>query len=385
MPSSAVWWRHAAAGLVALLVGIGFARFGYTPLIPALIEADWLTPPQAAYLGAANLAGYFAGSLLAAGLARRAAPGLLIRASLVVTVLSFAACALPWGFWWFFPWRFASGFTGAVIMVLALPLVFSRAPADRRARASGLVFTGVGLGVVLSGTLLPVVIPWGVAAVWFGFAGLGALAVLATWPSWRDEAAPTTATAPAARAAGLPILLLFIAYALDGAAFVPHTVFWVDFIARGLERGVATGSQFWIAFGIGALIGPLAAGFVAEKIGFALSVTLCYALKAAAIALPLVATTDLALALSPLIVGALTPGGSALLSGRIAELAGLERHRAVWGGMTGAFAFAQAAGGYGFSYLFEVTYSYGLLFALGAGMMLLTAALCAASAAMARR
>ena len=54
--------RHAIlAGLCATLVGIGLARFDYTPLIPALIAERWFTPSAAAYLGAANLAGYIAG------------------------------------------------------------------------------------------------------------------------------------------------------------------------------------------------------------------------------------------------------------------------------------------------------------------------------------
>jgi Uncharacterised MFS-type transporter YbfB len=54
-------WLSAAAGLCASLVGLGLARFAYTPLIPALIAAKWFSPADAVYLGAANLAGYLAG------------------------------------------------------------------------------------------------------------------------------------------------------------------------------------------------------------------------------------------------------------------------------------------------------------------------------------
>ena len=35
------FWRAVLAGLCATLVGIGLARFAYTPLIPALIENDY--------------------------------------------------------------------------------------------------------------------------------------------------------------------------------------------------------------------------------------------------------------------------------------------------------------------------------------------------------
>jgi hypothetical protein len=54
------------AGLVASLVGIGLARFGYTPLLPVMIHAQWFDASQAAYLGAANLAGYLVGAFRAA-------------------------------------------------------------------------------------------------------------------------------------------------------------------------------------------------------------------------------------------------------------------------------------------------------------------------------
>jgi hypothetical protein len=52
-------WRAALAALSANLVGIGLARFAYTPLITALAEAGWFTAKAATYLGAANLAGTF--------------------------------------------------------------------------------------------------------------------------------------------------------------------------------------------------------------------------------------------------------------------------------------------------------------------------------------
>ena len=55
--------RAIFAGLCASLVGIGLARFGYTPLIPPLIEAHWFAAQDVVYLGAANLVGYLVGAL----------------------------------------------------------------------------------------------------------------------------------------------------------------------------------------------------------------------------------------------------------------------------------------------------------------------------------
>ena len=45
-------------------------------------------------------------------------------------------------------------------------------------------------------------------------------------------------------------------YALDGIGFVPHSVFVDDYVARGLERGLA-----FAAFSAGAVCGPTLTGW----------------------------------------------------------------------------------------------------------------------------
>ena len=107
------YWRAVSAGLCANMVGVGLARFAYTPLIPALIAAHWFAPSAAAYLGAANLAGYLAGALLARPIALRAGSATGLRAMMTVATAAFFACALPLSLGWFFVWRLASGVSGA--------------------------------------------------------------------------------------------------------------------------------------------------------------------------------------------------------------------------------------------------------------------------------
>jgi hypothetical protein len=79
-------WLFAVAGLCASLVGLGLARFAYTPLIPALIAAKWFSPAEAVYLGAANLAGYLAGALIARELGARAGSVRTLRIMMVIAL-----------------------------------------------------------------------------------------------------------------------------------------------------------------------------------------------------------------------------------------------------------------------------------------------------------
>ncbi len=118
-------WRASLSGACASLVGIGLARFAYTPLLPAIIGAHWFGPSAAAYLGAANLAGYLAGALLGRPLAARIPVPALLRGLMLLTTVTFFACAMPVSLGWFFVWRLLSGFSGGSLMVLAAPTVLT--------------------------------------------------------------------------------------------------------------------------------------------------------------------------------------------------------------------------------------------------------------------
>src|SRR5262249_29508519 len=102
-------WLFAVAGLSASLVGLGLARFAYTPLIPALIAAKWFSPAEVVYLSAVNLAGYLAGALIARELGARIGSVRALRGAMVLATASFFACAVPFSFIWFFAWRFLAG------------------------------------------------------------------------------------------------------------------------------------------------------------------------------------------------------------------------------------------------------------------------------------
>ena len=156
--------RRAALGFCALLVGIGLGRFGYPPLIPLLVKDGWFTAAQADYLGARwNLAGYVAGSAGAGIAGHHVKTSLAVRLALVTVAAGFFACALPLPFLWFVFWRLAAGVSGAVLMVIGVPSVLAKIPPAVRGRSGGLIFTGVGAGMALSGTVIPVFARMGTA------------------------------------------------------------------------------------------------------------------------------------------------------------------------------------------------------------------------------
>ena len=371
-------WRATVAALSANLVGIGLARFGYTPLIPALIAAGWFTPAAAIYLGAANLAGYLAGALGARTIACRLGVSATLRFAMLLTAATLFACAYPLGFWWFFPWRLISGVTGGILMALAAPSVLPRIAPERRGVAGGVIFTGVGLGIAASGTLVPLLMRWGLAQTWFGLGGIALVLTFLAWHGWpQSEAVNREVPRGRATASSLALYALYMEYALNAVGLVPHMVFLVDFIARGLNQGLHAAAGYWVLFGIGALVGPLVGGHLGDRIGFGRTLRLAFAVQMICVVLPIATTSSVGLAISSFVVGAFVPGIVAITIGRVRELSPAEPavQAASWGLCTTAFAIGQAIAGYGFSYIFAHSGSgYGPLFLLAAAALLLALA-----------
>lgn len=380
-------WRAAVAGLANLVVAVGISRFSYTALVPALIGAGLLTAGEAGYIGAVNLVGYMVGAWFAAPVGRRFGIVASLRAALVLTVLSLVALAPDFGFAWMFGWRLAAGLATGLMMVLGTSLVVATAPPRYVGRVGGVVFIGPGLGIAISGVFVPLFLGLGIAEAWLGMAGLAVLGLLVAWSGWPAEhPRPTPGESPAAHAGSAPtttarasraVIAAHVAsFFLFGIALMPHSIFWVDFVARGLGHGIAIGGLFWTMVGGAALLGPMAYGLLAERIGFAAGLVLTNLILAVGLALPVYWTGFGALTASSMIFGSLVAGLASLMSGRCRELVPASELPRLWGIMTVAVSGGQAVGGAFQAYLFEIADSYDPVFASGAIAQIVAALLC---------
>ncbi|QXZ08848.1 MFS transporter [Comamonas sp. Y33R10-2] len=369
-------------GFMATLSGVGLARFAYTALMPQMVHAGWFNGEQVAYLGAANLLGYLIGALAAAPLAERLGSVRMLVMCWVVVMLSFAACSLPQPMELFFVWRVMAGIAGAALMVLGPSVAMSATAPQRRAALGPLMFCGIGAGALLAATLVPMFAHASLSAVWWALTGLCALAL---WFGWRAarQIVPHTAKANNSAAPAEPhrplwsaaVILLFFAYTCDAFGFVPHTVFWVDYLDRELLLGASYASMQWAFFGLGATLGPLCAAYCAARWGWRGATTGAYAIKAVAIGLPLVWGGFAGHAISGFVVGALSPGMAAIISGYLMQLIGPAQHKKMWGYATAAFALLQASAGYLMAFIYAQTGSYRSLFVLGFTALALGSAL----------
>ncbi len=363
-------YRAAFAGLLAMFLGIGVARFGYAPLVPALVAAHWFTAAQAFWLGAVNLLGYFIG---AAGM--RAWRGSLPARPLVLglmaaTAVSLLASGLGWGMVWFGLWRLTSGVTGGMLMVLMAAAVVGRAPAQARGKVSGITFSGMGAGFAASSLLIPLLLGHGLVFTWEALGLAGVAATAAAWGLMPRSTVPVRAEQAAREKMSRPVLLLVGAYSLSALGFVPHMLFLASFVAIGLHRGIVAGAEVSAWFGVAAAVGPVVLGRVADRFGFLATLTAGYVVMTLCVAAPLIDDSAAALVASAIGVGAVALGAVMLVAGALAGMVRPDRLAAEWGLATMAYAVVQALAAAGFSSIFHVSGSYLLLFGIGVAAML---------------
>lgn len=363
------WIRTAIGAQATLLVGMGLGRFSYTPMVPALIEAGALSAAEAGLVGAANLGGYLIGGLAVPWLLSRAAVRDILRASLLLSFIALSASAVPAGFAWLLAWRGLLGITVAVMMVLAIASVTAVAPARRLGRATGIAFTGVGLGIFFAAAGLPFLLEHGLTWAWLGTAAIGLIGLVVGLWGWHGPAvaAAQARTGPTS-GPGPHAVRLVIAQGLFSIGLVPHSIYWVDYLVRGLDWSMAEGGAQWTLFGLGAVTGTIAWGWLADRFGFSTVLTLVFASLAAGLALPVLAPGPLAVVLSSLVVGA-QPGLSAVIAGRAQQAIGAGSMLGLWRWMVLAVGTGQLVGGYGLVVLFNSRGSYTEVFLVGAAAM----------------
>jgi MFS family permease len=257
-------------------------------------------------------------------------------------------------------------------MVLAAPTVLPHIAPARRGLASGAIFMGVGLGIAASGTIVPILLSQGLLQTWIGLGIVSLVLTLLAWNGWPRSTAPNLQSVASATRHPKPtwgLRTLYAEYALNAVGLVPHMIFLVDYVARGLGKGLDAGSQFWVLFGIGAIIGPVITGHLADRVGFRPALRMAFVVEAAAVAIPAIGLGTSSLIVSSIIMGAFTSGIVPLALGRVNEL--LVHHPAsrktAWSMATTSFALLQAGAAYGMSFLFiHMGGNYTILFIIGA-------------------
>lgn len=345
--------RALLAGIGCLIIAMGIGRFAYTPLLPAMQRALGFGNELAGLVASANYLGYFLGALattlLPASLDKRS----LLRLCLVASIITTGAMAWTESPPLWIALRFIAGIASAGTFVLAGTLVMQSLQSVGQESRMGVHFTGVGVGIALSGLLLAQAgdtLGW--RGGWTALALCSAALLPLCWtiPKPRSLETPTAQAglAPAAPASStavpfaFPMRLLVIAYFCEGLGYIVSGTFLVAII-KTTPGLAAFGEYAWVAVGLTAAPSAMLWSAVLKKTGPLAALIAAHLIQAVGIVLPVLSDS-----LGAALGAAITFGGTFVgitvlainLAGRIAPA----HSGHVIGVLTAAFGLGQILG-----------------------------------------
>ncbi|MCH2001784.1 YbfB/YjiJ family MFS transporter [Acinetobacter seifertii] len=368
-------YRMSLLIFLATCLGIGVFRFSYTALMPIMIVQYGWTHDFASFLGSANLLGYLLGALLALFSIKEKSIPILILSSAVVGSLSLLCCTfIHMPLVWFVFWRTISGIAGGLLMILAPSFAMKNIAMSQRLKVNFLGFSGIGVGVLSATIIIPLLKNMPVQYVWSIFAALsifGSLVLFQLLKHQPQQSVQTTSQIPQSIKHSRLGVVIIIAYMCSAFAYIPHSLFWMDYLSGTLHFPLQQRNLFWVLYGIGSCIGAFVAYCLSRFTGYLQAIKWLYGIYCIAVALPFFSHAISLLALSSFLTGLLTPATVFISSYSLLQIYE-QRYQKLWSLATIGFASTQLLGGVVISTLHHLHWSYAHLF-LMSGIVLLFA------------
>ena len=309
----------ALASAVSLAVAMGIGRFAFTPLLPMMLHDGVIDLRSASWLASANYLGYLAGALLCTfqpwiwARAPRLPPidgPWLVRAGLVATGLLTLGMALPLPALWPLL-RFAAGVASALVFVYTSGWCLSQLARLQATALGGVMYTGPGAGIVVSGLFATAMVAWHWRAStgWLIFGTLAFALTALVWRTVRSGAGPQPAATASLGGDALSgahgraeVAFLAVAYGLAGFGYIVTATF-LPVIARESLPASPWLDMFWPIFGLGVVSGSLLAARVRVSGDLRLMLVGSYCVQAAGIAVSLMRPSLAGFAIGSLMLG----------------------------------------------------------------------------------
>lgn len=377
-------------GHLNVLSALGFARFGYTMILPPMKEGLRLTYAETGWLATGNFIGYLIASLIAGLMASRWPPRRLILIALLCLAAGLGATAVVAGFLSALAARTFTGLASGAVYIPAMSLPTLWFAAHRRGMGAGIQTGGSGLGLILSGLLIPWMLrqfgPGGwrhswllltvlVSAVW-----LLTLLFLHNRPEEIGHrpygAGETPAPSPRGPArwrevfANPGLWALGAIFACFGFSYVIYVTFFAAFLVKEGGFSPEAAGQLWGLAGVLSLGSGLIWGALADRIGKRFGLAIVFALQAACFATFALARVTPAFVASAILFGVTAWSIPAIMAAAVGDYARTSLAPAALGFITIIFGVGQAiappiAGG-----LADWTQTFSGAFLLASGVAL---------------
>ena len=295
-------WIVVLAGTLTIVAALGLGRFSLGMLLPSMGSDLGLSYSRMGFVGTGNFLGYLIGVLISSRLVKRFDYRAVINNGLFLVGFSMIVVGRASGFWLVLFAFFFTGIGSGLANVPVMGLVSQWFGATLRGRAAGIMVSGIGLGIMITGLLIPSINNWaGPGQGWrINWMILGvlvlAIAVLCSFvirnrPSEMglqlvEKAGAKEAGKPSGSCGEPPVLArkrtlfhLGSIYFCFGFSVVIYVTFVITSLINDHGFSEAVAGRFWVWFGfLGMFSGPIF-GSLSDLAGRARTLALVYSLQ----------------------------------------------------------------------------------------------------------
>lgn len=304
-------------GVFALFIAMSIGRFAYTPILPFMQQEAGFSTRFAGFLASSNYAGYLVGAIIASIVPLKRNRAIFLRISIISSIVLTLLMGLTYSHTSWMVWRFLSGITSAFVFVLASSLILDQLAKQRKLGWVGVMYGGVGLGIFISGLLVPLLIEnFHYEGAWIGLACLAGLLSIIVFLTVKedDSSQVVTPSSPlhiktTKNPKWLPWLLA--SYGLEGLGYIVTGTFIVA-IAEQTPAFSGNATSVWVLVGLTAIPSCVLWAYFGNKYGYMSSLMVLLMIQAVGIALPAISTSSTSFYVSAILFGATFMGVTTL-------------------------------------------------------------------------
>lgn len=393
-------WVVLSMAFMGVFAALGFGRFGYSAVLPAMQDALGINSAAAGSLASWNLAGYTIMSAIGGVLAAKLGARKVVTAGIAITAVGMLVTGLADGLALASVGRLLAGVGNGMVLVPSVTLMAAWFESGRLGFASSIVSAGSSLAMVIVGLAVPRIITAGGGGgwrqAWYFFAGITIVLAIVNIVVQRDRPHDPTPrrldikldrSAPRAlrtrmKAPALDLRSILrsgyawhlgLVYMLYGVGFLIYFTFFQKRLTSDLGYSAAEAGYFFLLLGLAGLAGGALWGSVSDRIGRKRAVALT--LMVCGVSAILFAATPAAfpLAVSAVLFGSAGPAVPGLIGVACSERFGAVLASASLGFVTILVGLGQTFGPYIGGVLDDVFSGLGPTYYFSGGVFILGA------------
>ncbi|WP_426358679.1 YbfB/YjiJ family MFS transporter [Pseudocolwellia sp. HL-MZ19] len=378
-------WIVALTGSLAIFCGLGLGRFTFGMLLPSMSASLGLDHSQGGLLGLSNMTGYLVAVIISPFVLSLLGTRITIASSLVLISATMIGMTLTTNFSLLCALYLITGIGSGGVVMPIMSVMSKWFTPSRRGIALGVVMSGPGLGIILSGFVVPKLEPvfsllswqtgWLIFALINIFVAIIAYKLMRNHPSEvgqhpfgrRADTSPPIASKISIKANEKPqsnkvklLAHLGLMFAIYGATYMVYITFIVTTMIDSYKLTEASAGSLWAWFGFLSIFSGIIFGWISDKAGR--HIGLASAFITLAVAYFLVGLTDsmLGLYLSIILFGLAAWSVPVIMGASAGDFFATASATNALAILTLAFSGGQALGPLTASYIAEITNSFSI-------------------------